>query len=98
MSSWLNSANGDLLDHIHRDDSIAEIVRQLNSKVHSPKTPDSIETLRKTHQKEFQHTIYNTSNVIKEASPQFIKDVNIVVKIFENNTYVEVLINDLVSE
>lgn len=58
MCSWLNTVNGYFDDHIQRDEksSIAEIVRNLNSKVRDPETPDVIEELLQSYKDEFQHT------------------------------------------
>lgn len=103
MSSTLNPADDyDLVDDIQRDEksSIAEIVRQLNSKVQVPETPDSIATVRESSsfQKEIQFFRHNSSILIRGAGPQFIEDLNIVLKTFENNTYVEMILIGVVSE
>lgn len=100
MCSWLNTVNSYFYDHIQRDEksSIAEIVRNLNSKVRDPETPDVIKELRKSYEDEFQHTIYDLSNAIKDASPQFIEDMNIILQTYENNTFVEVLLDNMVIE
>lgn len=103
MYSWLSTVNGyiDFLLPIRRDEnsSIANIVRNLNSTVDDPETPDIIEKYRKSREKEYHYTIYNNlSNVIIDASPQFIEDMNIILKTFKNNTFVESILYQIVSK
>lgn len=91
------------IEDIQRDEnsSIAEIVRNLNSnnsKIKDPETPDIIENLRRSNEDVFQYTIYNVSLPIKDASPQFIEDMNVILNAYKNNIFVEYMMSTVVSE
>lgn len=79
-------------------ESISEIVHNLNAKVRKNETDDIIDCQRRSYEMEIPTvmSIYLTN--LKDISPQFADDVNVALKTYKNNDYVELMLLHIVSE
>lgn len=107
MCSWLYAVDGGMtfLEKTFRDEnsSIAEIVRNPNSKIGDPETPDAIEVVQNYAENNiFASNRMNLSEMIKEASPQFYEDVDTILnanfKTNDNTFFVKLEMDIMVNE